>query len=103
MIFSFLSVVKREEIISDSFHCCGVVYNDARCVRDIDRYTGYDIYNVKRESSSFIYGITQCSRLLVQRNDFHRDVTATDTSFPLVLIMHTLMQSVAEIQLIYYI
>lgn len=44
----------------------------------------YDIYNVKRESSSLIYGITQCSRLFVRRDGFHRenDVTATDTSFP---------------------
>jgi len=42
--------MKRAEIISDSFHRVEVVYNDARCVRDIDRYAGYipaDIYNVK--------------------------------------------------------
>lgn len=96
--------MKRAEIISDSFHCGEVVYNDARCVRDIDRYTYRvriaDIYNVKRESGSLAYLRHNATSHIVRRDGFHseNDVTAADTSFTQAPIK--CYQSAAEIHVI---
>jgi len=48
--------MKRAEIISDSFQRVEVVYNDARCVRDIDRYAGtYQlIFIMLKESAAYL-------------------------------------------------
>jgi len=86
MIFSFL---KRREKRGNYFWLVsllrGCLQRRTLCQRHRSIYRVPTIFiMLNKSSSSLIYGITQCSRLLVRRDGFHRenDVTATDTSFP---------------------
>jgi len=78
--------MKRAEIISDSFHRVEVVYNDARCVRDIDRYAGtYQlIFIMLNESAARLFtalrNVLDCDAMASTAKD-------TRVSFPRIIIV----------------